>query len=105
VNAGRNEGACGALERKQERREQWALSVEVKNSPLPPLGFIDPWEPRSPNRVLRIAASVTDERGPPQPERPHARTHVIITVQQPKSCGGLSRPPTNVARYAHGRDA
>jgi hypothetical protein len=48
-----NEGARGALERKQGRREQWVLSVEVKNSPLPTLGFIDPREPRSPNRALR----------------------------------------------------
>jgi hypothetical protein len=38
---------------KKGRWEQWALSVEVKNLPLPPLGFIDPREPRSPNRVLR----------------------------------------------------
>jgi hypothetical protein len=52
ANAKRNEGARGALERKRKGREQWALSVEVKDSPLPPLGFIDPWEPRSQNRVL-----------------------------------------------------
>jgi hypothetical protein len=48
-----NEGARGALEWKRERRERWALSVEVKSLPSLPLGFIDPWEPRSPNRALR----------------------------------------------------
>jgi hypothetical protein len=52
-NARRNERAHGAVERKQERRERWALSVEVKDSSLPPLRFIDPWEPRSPNHALR----------------------------------------------------
>jgi hypothetical protein len=49
---GQSEGARGTLERKQRRWEQWALSVEVKVSPLPTLGFIDPQEQRSPNRAL-----------------------------------------------------
>jgi hypothetical protein len=49
---GESEGARGALERKRRRWERWALSVEVKVSPLPPLRFIDPQEPRSPNRAL-----------------------------------------------------
>jgi hypothetical protein len=52
ANTKRNEGARSAREWKREGREKWALSVEVKDSPLPPLGFIDPWEPRSPNRAL-----------------------------------------------------
>jgi hypothetical protein len=52
VNARRDEGAHGALERRRERREQWALNVDVTSSPLVPLRFIDPWEPRSPNRAL-----------------------------------------------------
>jgi hypothetical protein len=49
---GESEGARGALERKRRRWERWALSVEVKVSPLPPLGFIDPQEQPSPNRAL-----------------------------------------------------
>jgi hypothetical protein len=53
ANARIDEGARGALERKRGIREQWTLSVEVKNSPLPPLGFIGPWEPCSLNRALR----------------------------------------------------
>jgi hypothetical protein len=52
ANARRNKRARGAMERKQETQEQRALSVEVKNFPLLPLEFIDPWEPHSPNRVL-----------------------------------------------------
>jgi hypothetical protein len=35
ANARRDEGAHGALEQGRERREQWALSAEVKNSPPP----------------------------------------------------------------------
>jgi hypothetical protein len=41
---------CSGTEARS--RGRWALSVEVKNSPFLPLGFIDPWEPRSPNRTL-----------------------------------------------------
>jgi hypothetical protein len=38
-----SDGARDVLERKRRRWERWALSVEVKVSPLPPFGFIDPW--------------------------------------------------------------
>jgi hypothetical protein len=46
------------------------LSVEVRDSPFPPLGFIDLREPRSASRarrahLLQATASVADERVPP----------------------------------------
>jgi hypothetical protein len=47
----RRRGA-GALRRKRRRQGRWTLSVEVKNSPRPHPGFIDP---RS--RAPRIACS------------------------------------------------
>jgi hypothetical protein len=43
----------GARSRRTKARSKGrqVLSVEVRDSPLPPLGFIDLREPRSPNRA------------------------------------------------------
>jgi hypothetical protein len=75
-----SEGASTALGLKRKGRGRQALSVEA-NGP------------------------VTDERDPPRPEWPGARTRAIITAQQPKSRGGPSRPPAHVTHYARGRGA
>jgi hypothetical protein len=49
---GEGEGVRNALERKRRKWEQWTLSVEVRDFPLLLTDFIDPQEPRSPNRAL-----------------------------------------------------
>jgi hypothetical protein len=53
--AGESKGASG-WETKARREKQQMLSVEVRDSPLPLLGFIDPGESRSPNRARALRA-------------------------------------------------
>jgi hypothetical protein len=91
---GEHERARGALERKQERWERWALSVEVKNSPLPLLGFIDPWEPRSPNRRWRHP-SLTNGSHHERNSQVHACARSLRRGNRRAAAGHHVRPPTS----------
>jgi hypothetical protein len=90
-------GAQRRSDQEASGEGQRTLSDEVRDFPLPLLGFIDLGESRSPNRAscALTAGSVTYhlQAGPTSPKRQNACARAIITARQPKGRGGQSRPP------------
>jgi hypothetical protein len=96
-----DEGVCGALKWKRERRGRWALSVEVKGLASPSSRIYRSTEPRSPIRTLRALTagewrpSLTKRAHHDRSGQAHARVRSLRRGNRRAAAGRHVRPPTS----------